>query len=181
MKKILSATTAAALVLQVWSAPAFADLKNNEKAALAGLAILGIAALTHNQNHYRDGYEPNGGDETAQFELGYRDGLHNEPFDPNRSSTAFAQGYDAGQKERGNRTAHKNRDANAPRVPQAALNSCVSDAASAMSVGGQDISVIKWGQEGADTYYVEVASGHKHLVCQVNSQGQIFDTRYGRL
>ena len=66
-------------------------------------------------------------------------------------------------------------------VPKAALNSCISDAASAMNVGAQDIRVIKAGQEGADTYYIEVASRKKHLVCSVNSKGQIFDTRYGRL
>ena len=66
-------------------------------------------------------------------------------------------------------------------VPKPALNSCISDAASAINVGAQDIRVIKAGQEGADTYYIEVASGKKHLVCSVNSKGQIFDTRYGRL
>jgi hypothetical protein len=66
-------------------------------------------------------------------------------------------------------------------VPQAALDSCVSDAASAMSVGGQNIRVVKAGQEGSDTYYIEVASGDRHLVCSVNSKGEILDTRYGRL
>ena len=66
-------------------------------------------------------------------------------------------------------------------VPQAALDSCVSDAASAMSVGVKDVRVIKAVQEGADNYYIEVASGKRHLVCSVNSKGQIFDTRYGRL
>lgn len=66
-------------------------------------------------------------------------------------------------------------------VPQAALDSCVADAASATSVGTQDISVIKAGQEGSETFYIEVASGDRHLVCQVNAQGEIFDTRYGTL
>ena len=50
-----------------------------------------------------------------------------------------------------------------------------------MSVRAQDIKVIKVGQEGSDNYYIEVAGPKKHLVCSVNSQGQIFDTRYGRL
>lgn len=180
MKKTLMAAAAAALVLQAWTGPARA-MDDRDKAALGALAILGIAALAHNETHYRDGYRPNGANETAEFESGYRDGLHNEPFDPYRSSTAFAQGYDAGQKERANRLAHKSRGPEATRVPVAAVNSCVSDAAAAMNVGGQDVSVIKAGQEGSDTYYIEVAAGHKHLVCTVNSRGQIFDTRYGRL
>jgi hypothetical protein len=151
------------------------------KVALGALAILGVAALAHNQNHYREGYQPNGANETAEFERGYRDGLHNEPFDPYRSSTAFAQGYDAGHKERANQLAHKNHHSQGTKVPRAALNSCISDAAAAMNVGGRDISVIKANQEGSDNFYIEVASGHKHLVCAVNSQGKIFDTRYGRL
>lgn len=180
MKKVLYIATAVALAVQVSSGPALA-LDDKEKVALGALAILGVAALAHNQNHYRDGYKPADADETAEFERGYRDGLHNEPFDPYRSSTAFAQGYDAGHKERANRLAHKSRDANAVRVPQAALNSCITDAASAMNVGGQDVHVIKANQEGSDNFYIEVAAGHKHLVCSVNSQGQIFDTRYGRL
>lgn len=155
--------------------------KEADKAALAAAAILGIAALAHNQNHYRDGYQPKDPAETADFERGYRDGLHNEPFDPYNSSTAFAQGYDAGHAERANSLAHKTSNVRGTKVPQAALNSCVKDAASAMSVGTHQIHVIKAGQEGADNYYIELASGHKHLVCSVNAKGAIFDTRYGRL
>lgn len=67
------------------------------------------------------------------------------------------------------------------KVPQAALKSCVSDAASAMNVRAKEIRVVKAGQEGADSFYIEVASGKRHLVCAVNSKGEIFDTRYGKL
>jgi hypothetical protein len=180
MKRTLALATVAVIGLQSFSAPAFA-MNDDEKAALAAAALIGLAALAHNKNHYRDGYAPNGAEEKAEFERGYRDGLHNEPFNPNRSSTAFAQGYDAGHKERANRLAHKNNDANATRVPRAAMDSCVGDAASAMSVGRHDIHVIKANQEGSDNFYIELAAGHRHFVCAVNSAGQIFDTRYGRL
>jgi hypothetical protein len=179
--KKLCATLASASLCLSFSVQTAAALSDEEKAALGAAAVLGIAALAHNKNHYRDGYQPNGAEETAEFERGYRDGLHNEPFDPYRSSTAFAQGYDAGHKERANRLAHKSSNVAGIKVPQAALSSCVSDAAAAMNVGGQDVHVIKAGQEGSDNYYIEVAAGHKHLVCSVNSKGQIFDTRYGRL
>jgi hypothetical protein len=66
-------------------------------------------------------------------------------------------------------------------VPKAAIDSCIADAASAMSVSKNAIRAIKAGQEGADNFYIEVASPKKHLVCSVNSKGEIFDTRYGRL
>jgi hypothetical protein len=180
MKNSLATTLAAAIMLHAWGGPALA-LSDEEKTALAAAAVLGLAALAHNKQHYRDGYQPSGAAETADFERGYRDGLHNEPFDPYNSSTAFAQGYDAGQKERANSLSYKSSNVAGTKVPQAALNSCVNDAASAMSVSPHHVHVIKAGQEGADNFYIEVAAGHKHLVCSVNSQGQIFDTRYGRL
>lgn len=172
-------TTAAVLCFQIVALPAQAA-SDEEKAALAAAALIGIAALAHNQNHHKSSSHSTNANSEAEFERGYRDGLHNESFDAN-GGDAFAQGYEAGQKERSNRQAYKTSNVAGTKVPQAALNSCVSDAASAMNVGGQDIHVIKAGQEGSDTYYIEVASGHKHLVCQVNSQGQIFDTRYGHL
>jgi hypothetical protein len=72
-------------------------------------------------------------------------------------------------------------DVGGVKIPKKALDSCVGDAASAMSVGKDKIKVVKAGQEGADNYYIEVAAGKKHLVCAVNSKGEIFDTRYGTL
>lgn len=180
MGRVLSAVSATVLALQVCAGPSYA-LSDDEKTALAAAAILGVAVLAHNNNHYHEGYAPNGAAEKAEFERGYRDGLYNEPFDPYHSSTAFAQGYDAGHKERSNRLAHKTGSTSGTRVPHAALNSCVSEAAAAMNVAGQDVHVIKAAQEGSDNFYIEVASGHRHLVCSVNSRGEIFDTRYGRL
>jgi hypothetical protein len=182
MKKMLALVAAAGLAVNAWSAPALAELNDDEKAALAGLAVLGIAALSHHKDHYREGYQPANGDETAQFELGYRDGLHNEPFDPNRSSTAFAQGYDAGHTERANSLAHKSNGVGGVNVPQAALNSCFTDAVQGVfQTSASNVHVTKAAQEGADTYYIELAHGHKHVVCTVNSRGEIFNTEYRRL
>ena len=180
MKKSIMVVSAAALALQICAGPSFA-LSDEEKTALAAAAILGVAALAHNQNHYHEGYAPKGAEQKAAFERGYRDGVHNEPYDSRHSSMDYGQGYDAGHKERENRLAHKSNNVAGTKVPHAALKSCVEDAASAMSVAAHDVHPVKAGQEGSDTYYIEVASGHRHLVCQVNSQGQIFDTRYGRL
>lgn len=180
MRNPLSAAMSAVIVLQLSAAPVYA-LTDEQQAALAAAAIIGVAAIAHNSNHYQDGYNAKTAEEKAMFERGYRDGLHNEPYDSRHSSVAYGQGFDAGHKERSNRLSYKTSNVGGTKVPQAALNSCVSDAASAMSVGVHDVHTIKAGQEGSDTYYIEVASGHKHLVCQVNSKGQIFDTRYGRL
>lgn len=180
MKAVTKIALGAALALHVAVAPARAE-DDAAKVIAGAIAILGVAALAHNQNHYHEGYKPANSDATARFERGYRDGLHNEPYSSSHNSIDYAQGYDAGQKERQNRLAHKTNNVGGTKVPHAALKSCVSDAASAMSVGVHDVHVIKAGQEGADNFYIEVAAGHRHLVCSVNAQGQIFDTRYGTL
>ncbi|MEY8839871.1 hypothetical protein AB9K41_12680, partial [Cribrihabitans sp. XS_ASV171] len=66
-------------------------------------------------------------------------------------------------------------------VPQAAINSCVSEAAASWNVAGQDVHVIKAGQEGSDNFYIELASGHAHVICGSNGAGQVFNLRNGRL
>ena len=75
----------AALAFQLTASPATA-LSDEEEVALGAIAILGIAALAHNDNHYHDGYKPKDADAAARFERGYRDGLHNEPYDARHSS-----------------------------------------------------------------------------------------------
>lgn len=180
MKHFVSLAAGAALALNLASAPASA-MNDREKAALGAIALLGIAALAHNQNHYHEGQEPRGADQTAQFERGYRDGLHNEPYDSRHSSVAYGQGFDAGQKERSNRLAHKTRNVHGTQVPVAAMRACRDEAASSWGVHRRDVHAINAGQEGSDNFYIEVASGHKHVICGTSGAGQVFNLRNGRL
>jgi hypothetical protein len=101
MKRGLMALGVAAMCLQLAAAPVRAEMSDDEKAA-AALAILGIAALAHNKHHYRDGYAPQTGDHTAEFERGYRDGVHGYAYNSFGSTVDYAEGYQAGDKERGN-------------------------------------------------------------------------------
>ncbi|MEW9922265.1 hypothetical protein AB2B41_21920 [Marimonas sp. MJW-29] len=156
-------------------------MNDDEKAALGALAILGIAALAHNKNHHHDGYSPSTSQSKANFERGYRDGLYNEPYDSRHSSMDYANGFDAGHKERSNRLAHKNSNVSGTKVPAQAMRSCVSEAASSWGVRERDVHPVKAGQEGADNFYIELASGHRHVICGTNSQGQVFNLRNGRL
>lgn len=181
MKKVTSLIAGTAIAITLGTAPTFADT-DSDKAAAGAIAILGIAALLHHKDHYREGYSPADSGETAQFEYGYRDGLHNERFDPYTSTTAYAQGYDAGQKERANSLAHKTNNVAGVKVPQAAMNSCFNDAVNGVfQTNARNVHVVKAAQEGADNFYIELAHGHKHVVCTVNSKGEIFNTEYRRL
>ena len=181
MNKIFGIVTIGALLASPLTSTAASALGDNEKQALAAAAILGIAALAHNQNHYHDDYEPKDSEATAQFERGYRDGLHNEPYDSRHSSVNYGQGFDAGQKERQNRLSHKTRDVHGTKVPVEAIKSCKDEAASSLNVGKHDVHMIKAGQEGSDNFYIEMASGHKHVICGTSGAGKVFNLRNGRL
>jgi hypothetical protein len=180
MKAATKMAVSAALLLQIAATPVHAN-DDAARVVVGAAALLGIAALAHNNNHYRDGYKPADDTETAHFERGYRDGLHNEPYDSWRSSTAYAHGYDAGQKERSNRLAHKTRNVDGTKVPVKAMQSCRDEVSASWGVGKHDVHAITAGQEGANNFYIEFASGHKHVICGTNAEGQVFNLRDGRL
>ncbi len=180
MKTTLVAATALAIGLSMSTQSASA-LSDDEEKALGAIALLGLAALAHNENHYHEGYQPADSDATARFERGYRDGFHNEPYDSRHSSYDYGQGYDAGQKERRNRLAYKTRDVRGTNVPVAAISSCWEEAASSWGVDKHNVHLVNAGQEGSDNFYIEYAAGHRHVVCGTNSEGQVFNLRNGRL
>lgn len=181
MKRSYLAAMAVALAMEGWTAPAFAT-DDSDKLAAGAIAILGIAALAHHKDHYRDGYAPANAEETAQFELGYRDGLHNYPYASNYPTQAYMNGYDAGARERSNAHAHVTNNVAGVKVPPAAMRSCFDDAVKGVfQTSPNSVHVIKAAQEGSDNYYIELAHGQKHVVCSVNSKGEIFNTEYRRL
>jgi hypothetical protein len=179
--KLSALLAGAAVILSLATAPVRAEMSDDEKAA-AALAILGLAAMAHHKDHYREGYAPANGEETAQFEMGYRDGLHNQPYASDYPTSAYMNGYDAGHRERSNSRAHQTNNVAGVKVPQAAMNACFNDAVKGVfQTNPQNVHVIKAAQEGADNFYIELAHGHKHVVCEVNSKGEIFNTEYRRL
>lgn len=184
MKRPALAAMTALVLTSTASAPARAS-EESDKAALAALAILGIAALAHHEDHYRQGNAPANGQQTADFERGYRDGLHNEPYNSARSSVAYGSGYDAGHKERANRLAYKRHGA-AQGAPNLAMRGCVGEASAMWNRNPRDIHVVasargSFSQAGGQEYRVEVAAGHRHAVCNVNAEGTVFNVRNGRL
>ena len=150
-----------------------AQAKMDDETVAGVLAILGIAALAHNENHYREGYKPSGAKETADFERGYRDGLHDADYDSRRSSAAYGQGYDAGHKERSNRLAHRSREeSEGPNVPPIAMQGCAKVVARNFGVGTHDVHIIKTVQRGPSDFLVEAAVGHNHMTCVMNDSSE---------
>jgi len=186
-KKILAATV---LSLSLSSAAQTAlALSQDEKNVAGALALLGIAAILHDKHHYREGYEPANEVELADFEAGYRDGLHNYAFNTSygarsyNEGQAYNEGYSAGQHEReASHAHHQNRAAghNAS-VPQVAVNACLDNASVQWDVPWQQVHVTKAKQAAAQDFYLELSAGRHSGVCEVAPDGQVYEFKSGHL
>jgi hypothetical protein len=182
--KHLTVFAAALLVAATTSAaPARADENSDQEAAIAAaLLIFGAAALAHHENHHENGKYPSDPNKIADFERGYRDGLHNAEYDHRHYSPEYNEGFAAGHKERHNRLAHRHAtEEGGPNAPTLAMRACVGQASAEWGRDPRDIHVVKSRQAGADDFYVEVAAGHRHGNCEVNSTGRIYLFRKGHI
>lgn len=181
MKKMFA--IAAALSLCV-SAVAASASEHDDKVAAGALVALGAAALLHGTHHHADDAPM---DETgeAAFEHGYRDGLHDQQYDVRSDSSAYSQGYYAGQKEMNARLSHHARrhEENRAPVSRPAMNVCVGQAANEWrtSVGHVHATKSKASPQQADTVMVELTAGRHVGVCEVMSDGTILSFNNGRL
>lgn len=74
-------------------------------AAVAGAAILG-ALLSHKSHHHDDNKHHDDREAEAQYERGYKDGLHNASYHNYDRSDAYSSGYSAGVSERNANLSH---------------------------------------------------------------------------
>jgi hypothetical protein len=180
MKRGMLALGAAAMSLQLAGTPVRAEMSHDEKVA-AALAILGIAALAHNKQHYRDGYAPQSGDHAAEFERGYRDGVHGYAYNSFGSTADYAEGYQAGDKERGNSMAHRQNTTAANKAPPMAMQGCAKIVAQNFAVSTHHVHIIKSRSPGKHQWEIEAAVGHDHMVCTMRDTGEVIEVRGGRM
>lgn len=179
MKSSIALITAAALCLHLPVAPARAEMTDTQKAA-AALAILGIAALAHHKHHYRDGYRPANDVETAEFERGYRDGMHGYPYWEHSRTQGYVQGYRAGENERNNSLAHRREAAN-EKAPPMAYSGCADIVARNFAVGKGQVHFIKARSPQKHEWEIEASVGYEHMVCTMRDTGELIDLRGGKL
>jgi hypothetical protein len=179
MNRLVSTLAMAALSVQFAAMPAQARMSDDEKAA-AAIAILGIAALAHKKHHYREGYQPDDHVETAEFERGYRDGVHGYPYWENSRTRGYVQGYQAGTKERENSMAHRHQ-AEEEKAPHMAVRGCADIVASNFAVSRHDVHMIRSSAGSKHEWLIEAAVGHNHMVCTMRDTGEVIDLRGGRL
>lgn len=179
MKTTLAAACMAALSLQLSVAPDRADANDGEKVA-AALAILGVAALVHHQHHYKDGYRPADHVETAEFERGYRDGLHGYPYWEHSRTRGYVEGYHAGGNERQNSVRHR-RETEDRKAPQMAYKGCADIVAQNFAVARRDVHVLKARSLQKHEWQIKATVGYEHMVCTMRDSGELIDLRGGRL
>lgn len=72
-------------------------------AAVAAAALIGIAASGHHHGHYSDRKGYDDPRDTAEFDRGYRDALHDADRNNYNHTVAYREGYKAGEDERDRR------------------------------------------------------------------------------
>lgn len=179
MTPALSLLALVAVAAQFAAAPARAEMSDSEKVA-AAIAILGVAALAHHKHHYDEGKAPRDGEETAEFERGYRDGLHGYPYWEDNRTPSYAQGYQAGDGERENSMAHRRQRADA-QAPHMANKGCAEHVAAQFAVGIHQVHIVKARSPGKHEWEIETAVGREHMVCTMRDTGELIDLRVGRL
>ena len=74
--------------------------------AIGAAALIGVALLAH-KSHERDEKHSQDQKSVAEFDRGYRDGLHHERYHNYNDSSAYSDGYNAGQRKRDVETSHR--------------------------------------------------------------------------
>ena len=172
-------TAILSMVLAMQPAHAMSD-KDKKAAAIAAIAILGVAALAHGKHHYQQGYEPDDGESMADFERGYRDGVHGYAYAEYGNSRDYAQGYQAGDHEREISMAHR-RVAIDGRAPPMANQGCAQIVAQNFDVGMHQVHLIQARSPSKHEWLIEAAVGHSYMVCRMRDSGELIDLRGGRL
>ena len=155
------------------------------KVALGAAALIGVAALAHQNQHHKDDKHHDTPEKEAAFERGYQDGLHNAKYHPvSAHESSYREGYDSGANERDTRTTHyrdhewSNDRHTAPRL---AMRACVGEVSDSADIDPRDITPVRSVAGGGGNYLVEVASGYRHYTCTVRDDGDVRGMRNGSI
>ena len=188
MSETFRARTLACTVLSMallGAAPLRADNDDKLKIAAGAAAIIGVAALAHQNQHHKDDKHHNTPEKEAAYERGFQDGLHNAGYraTPDHESS-YSEGYDAGADERKLRTGHYRdheweEDRHA--APRYAMKACVEEVSSSADIDVRDITPVTSRTSNNGDYLVEVASGYRRYTCTVDDDGDVRKMRNGSI
>lgn len=155
------------------------DGKNTRTAAaaIAAAALIGIAASSHHDGHYPEGRRYDRHEEKAEFERGYRDGVHYAPYNDYNKSQAYRDGWKAGLHERDQRISHN--QSNQWEEGRHAADSRMQHKAAREGdrywnlPRGSAIPVRSSYNEKNGNYRVVVAAGYRKGVCVFDRNGEV--------
>ncbi len=81
-------------------------MSTGAKVAIGAAALIGVALLA-SKSHQRGEKHSQDEKSTAEFERGYRDGLHHERYHNYQNTSAYSDGYNAGQQKRDQETSYR--------------------------------------------------------------------------
>ncbi|ASQ90724.1 hypothetical protein CHL67_07105 [Prosthecochloris sp. GSB1] len=162
--------------------PAPVQAKDGENArtaavAIAAAALIGTAATSHHDGHYPEGVRYDEARDKAEFERGYRDGLHNASRNNYNKTDAYRHGYKAGVDERDIRISHnqpnrwdKDRHAADNRMQHLATHE--AERHWTLPRGSAHPLSSTWNEKNGH-YRVKVAAGYHRGVCVFDRDGKI--------
>ncbi|MBP7242077.1 hypothetical protein [Amaricoccus sp.] len=173
MKKSAATAMLLSLALAASSGPGFAKTKGKDVAAaiaIAAAAALGVAALAQDGSDYPPGKTFTTGQQKAEFEAGYRDGLAGARYRSNLPASTYGAGYDAGVRERKLQQGGQGGKKFAG-VPQKAMKGCVEKAANNWKLRKSNVYATDARKGAAGTWLIEVVAGRRQGVCNMAADG----------
>ena len=182
-------TLCAFVLTNAGTASADDDSDNKRNALLAAAAIAGVAALAHHHQNHDDGEHYDSVDREAEYERGYRDGLHHAGFNNFNNSSAYSQGFDAGNHDRNVQVSHNRHnewDSGRHGSPAEARQACIREAAGSLNVRPDQVTATSSREHKDGRHDVIVSAGYHRMQCEVDNRGQIrslkdlpLDTHWG--
>lgn len=162
-----------AVAVALAGAPAVAKSKKKDAAlavAAAAALALGVAALAQDPSDYPPGKTFTTGQQKAEFEAGYRDGLAGARYRANLPAGTYGAGYDAGARERRLQQSGGGGKKFAD-VSQKAMKGCVAKASENWRIRKGDIYATDARKGAAGTWLIEVVAGKRQGVCNMAADG----------
>lgn len=144
------------------------DHDSHAGAAVAAVAIVGLAAALAAHNHRHDNADR---DHDNEYERGYQAGLYGSNYDDRHETEGYHEGYLAGEAESSNR-----RNANSRWVrqaPQRAQDACARRADDFMSRPHGSSVPVSARDLGRGEWELTMATGSYRSICRADANGRV--------
>ncbi|RZJ82064.1 MAG: hypothetical protein EON88_30530 [Brevundimonas sp.] len=144
------------------------DHNSNAGAAVAAVAIVGLAAALAAHNNRHNNADRN---HDSEYERGYQAGLYGSSYDDRHETEGYHEGYLAGESESSNRRNSNSRWVR--QAPRAAQDACARRADDFMSRPRGSSVPVSVRDLGRGDWELTMATGSYRSVCRVSADGRV--------